>query len=81
MITPLPAPNSHLTSPPKRITLWFTAKPQIPFSSIRLVGAAGNVALSKLVADTGDALHADIVGAMAKGTYKVVWQTGSAVSP
>ena len=73
-----PASNSHLTTAPTRITLWFTARPQLPFSHVRLVGAAGDVALGKLAADTGNAIRADIVGAVPDGTYKVVWKTASA---
>jgi copper transport protein len=72
-----PAHNSHLIGAPKRITLWFTAKPQLPFTRMRLVGPAGDVELGKLTADTGNAVRADVVGAMPSATYKVVWQTGS----
>jgi len=73
-----PARNSHLTTPPKRITLWFTARPEVPLSHVRLVGPGGNVALGKLAADTGNALRADIAGPVPDGTYKVVWQAASA---
>jgi putative copper export protein/methionine-rich copper-binding protein CopC len=71
-----PPINGHVAKAPHRLTLWFTEKPQVPFSKIRLVGPAGDVALGKLVSDTGNALRVDIVGAMADASYKVVWQTG-----
>jgi copper transport protein len=73
-----PARDSRLTVPPLRIELWFTAKPQLAFSRIRLVGPAGDVALGKLVADTVDAFRADILAPVAAGDYRVVWQTASA---
>ncbi len=71
-----PAHNAHLATPPKRLTLWFTERPQIPFSHVQLTGPNGDVTLGKLAADTGKALKADILGAMPSGTYKVVWKTG-----
>ncbi|HEU4993310.1 MAG TPA: copper resistance protein CopC [Gemmatimonadaceae bacterium] len=73
-----PAKDSRLSTAPTRITLWFTARPQLPFSRIRLIGPNGEVTLDKLVADTGMGFHADIRGAITPGTYRVEWQTASA---
>jgi copper transport protein len=73
-----PANEARLGTPPTRIALWFTARPQLPFSHVRLAGATGDVALDKLVADTGNGIVARIAGPMPDGAYTVHWQTGSA---
>lgn len=70
-----PAPNSRVTTPPTRIALWFTARPQVPFSRIQLTGPTGQVALGAVVGDTGNSVRADVRGAMAPGEYRVEWQT------
>jgi copper transport protein len=73
-----PAKGSRLTAAPARISLWFTARPQLPFSRIRLTGPTGEVQLDALVADTASGFHADILGAVGPGQYTVHWQTASA---
>jgi copper transport protein len=73
-----PARDSRLTTVPTRIELWFSARPQLPFSRIRLVGPSGDVALGKLRVDSGDALRADIVAPLGLGRYRVLWQTAGA---
>ena len=55
-----PAKDSRLTVAPTRVSLWFTARPQLAFSKMRLVGPMGDMPLDTIVADTGDALHATI---------------------
>jgi len=73
-----PAKDARLAVAPTRITLWFTARPQLAFSKLTLTGPSGIVALGPLAADTGDALLAPIVGALAPGEYTVTWQTAAA---
>jgi copper transport protein len=73
-----PAKDARLATPPSRIALWFTAKPQLPFSRIRLAGPPGDVPLERLVADTGNGFFASIPQLLAAGGYVVHWQTGSA---
>jgi copper transport protein len=73
-----PAKGSRLSAPPARISLWFTARPQVAFSRIRLVGPSGEIALDPIVADTAHSLHARIRGPVIPGEYHVHWQTGSA---
>src|SRR5205809_600072 len=60
-----PAKNARLAVAPTRITLWFTARPQLAFSKLTLTGPSGAVALGPLVTDTGDVLRADIMGVLA----------------
>lgn len=73
-----PAKDSRVSVAPARIALWFTARPQLAFSKIRLVGPFGEIALDKLVADSGNAIHANIQRALGPGEYAVHWQTASA---
>ena len=73
-----PAKGSRLAVAPTHIALWFTARPQVAFSRIRLVGPTGEIPLGSIVADTGNALRADIGGVLAPGAYRVEWQTASA---
>lgn len=75
-----PAGGSQLTTAPTRISLWFTAKPERAFSHIRLLGpgAAGEVSMDSVVADSSLGLHAEIRRPLSPGGYRVVWQTASA---
>ena len=73
-----PVADSRLSVAPSRVSLWFTAEPQLAFSRIRLRGPAGDLALDTIVADTGHALHARIPAPLPPGTYRVLWQTAGA---
>jgi copper transport protein len=73
-----PARDAVLATPPTRVVLWFSARPQMTFTRVRLTGPAGDVALGKLTADTVNAARADVVAPLVAGVYHVVWQTASA---
>jgi copper transport protein len=73
-----PARGSRLSTPPTRITLWFTARPQLGFSRIRLVGPSGELALDRLMVDSGNAISANIPSVLSPGQYTIEWQTASA---
>ena len=73
-----PAADARLTSPPPRIALWFTGKPQVAFSHILLHGPAGDVRLDSIVADTGNGILARISYALPPGAYQVAWHTAGA---
>ena len=73
-----PAADSRLDRSPQRISLWFTARAQLAFTSIRLTTPSGDIALDSLVADTGNAIHARISRELAAGEYTVAWRTASA---
>ena len=73
-----PADRGRLNVSPRRVSLWFTATPQLAFSRITLSGAGGAITLDTIVADTGHALHAAIPRELPDGDYRVVWQTASA---
>jgi copper transport protein len=70
-----PAKDSRLSAAPARVSLWFTAEPQLAFSRIRLRGPAGDIPLDTIVADTGHALHGRIPTRLQPGSYRVLWQT------
>jgi copper transport protein len=73
-----PAAESRLSASPARISLWFTAKPQVAFSRMRLIGPSGAVPLGAIVADTGNAFHAPVGRTLEPGAYRLEWQTASA---
>ncbi|HYC51369.1 MAG TPA: copper resistance protein CopC [Gemmatimonadaceae bacterium] len=73
-----PAADSRLDRAPTRVSLWFTGKPQVAFSSIRLQTPSGEIGLDSIVADTGFSLHAAIPQVLGPGTYTVIWRTASA---
>jgi copper transport protein len=73
-----PAKDSRLTESPRRISLWFTAKPQLAFTRISLRGPMGDIPLDTVVADTAHSLHAHVPRTLGAGSYTVRWQTASA---
>ena len=73
-----PAKDSRLAAAPKRVSLWFTAKPQLAFTRITLDGPSGAITLDTIVADKDFSLHARVPVNLPAGTYTVRWQTASA---
>ncbi len=73
-----PAKDSQVSVAPMRISLWFTARPTMAFSRVRLAGPSGDIPLDTIVADTGNALHAAIPRPIGPGPYRVYWQVASA---
>lgn len=73
-----PSRDSRLAQAPRRISLWFTAKPQLAFTRISLRGAAGEIPLDTVAADSAFSLHAHVPTVLAAGVYTVRWQTASA---
>ena len=73
-----PSKGSTLATPPRRISLWFTAKPQLAFTRISLNGPTGAVTLDTIVADKDNSLHAHVPVTLRPGVYRVHWQTASA---
>jgi copper transport protein len=73
-----PTDRDRLPASPARISLWFTARPELAFSRISLSGVNGSIVLDTIVADTGNALHATIPRPLTAGDYQVAWRTASA---
>jgi len=72
-----PAKGASLTSLPPEVKLWFTARPQLRYTRLILVGPVGEVALGK--ATQGAAADAPVVfpvqGGGQVGTYTAKWVT------
>jgi len=73
-----PAAGARLSASPGQLVLWFTARPQLAFSWLKLQGPAGAVSLGALAADSGNAIRASIPGTLTPGVYRVSWQAASA---
>jgi methionine-rich copper-binding protein CopC len=72
-----PTKGASLTSLPPEVKLWFTARPQIRYTRLVLVGPVGEVTLGKPVQDA--AADAPVVfpvqGGGQVGTYTAKWVT------
>lgn len=72
-----PAKEASLTSLPAEVKLWFTARPQLKFTRLTLVGPVGEVALGKPI-QTGPAdspVVFPVNGGGQPGTYLAKWVT------
>ena len=72
-----PAANTRLASAPTRIWLWFTERPELAMSRVKVTGPTGAVTLEPLVADTGFSVRSNLPRTLAPGTYRVEWQSAS----
>jgi methionine-rich copper-binding protein CopC len=74
----LPANGAHLTTAPTSIQLWFSERPELAVTTVKLKSARGSaVALGKLsMADASDtaAVVAPVTGTLAPGQYSVTWR-------
>jgi copper transport protein len=76
-----PSAKERLTSPPKAIRLWFSERPELAFTRIRLRAAdSTEIALGAVtrIADDPLGMSATIPAALAAGTYTVIWRTAAA---
>lgn len=76
-----PAIDGRVSSPPTALSLWFSERPELRFTSLQLVDSAG-VAVSlgtvASVADDPMGVTAPITGSMTAGRYSVIWRTAAA---
>ena len=73
-----PAANDTVTAAPAAIKFWFSERPELAITSVKLKTSAGTmVPLAPLVVDTGanGALVAGVRGTLPQGTYLVTWRT------
>lgn len=73
-----PAANDTVHVAPHAVRLWFSQRPELAITSIKLATAGGAaVALSAVTRDTSaDApVVAAVAGAVAPGSYVVTWRT------
>lgn len=76
-----PAARTQLTPAPTAIRLWFSERPELSFTSIRLRGAdRSEVSLGAIARMTDDAMGvwAPIATTLKVGTYTVLWRTAAA---
>ena len=75
-----PAANANLSAPPTSLSLWFSERPEIKFTSLQLLDSAGApLALGDVARIEGDAnaLTAKIPSVLLAGRYTVVWKTAA----
>jgi methionine-rich copper-binding protein CopC len=73
-----PQANETVATAPTALRFWFSERPELAVTTIKLTDASGTlVALAPLAADTGasGALVAAVRGQVAAGRYEVSWRT------
>ncbi len=76
-----PSANAVLTAPPTQIKLWFTQKPELSVTSIKVKSGTGASAVERALAPlaraeaTNAPITASVGAALAPGHYEVVWRT------
>ena len=76
-----PSANAVLTASPTQVKLWFTQKPELTVTSIKVKSGSGATAVERTLTPLarGSAADAPITapvgGALAPGRYQVVWRT------
>ena len=81
LVRSTPAADSTLAAPPPSLTLWFSEKPELRFTTLRLLDSAGApMPLGPVAAPIGEAMAiaAPVAGSLANGKYTVVWRTAAA---
>ncbi|HEY2379397.1 MAG TPA: CopD family protein [Gemmatimonadaceae bacterium] len=76
-----PGANARLESSPSAIRLWFTERPELPFTRIQLRAAdSTEIPLGALARMSDDAMGiwTPISTSLAAGTYTVIWRTAAA---
>ena len=76
-----PFANATLAASPAQIRLWFTQRPELAVTSIRLTAGSGSQAVERTLAPLSRATAADapitaaVGAALAPGHYEVRWRT------
>src|SRR3954471_2744020 len=76
-----PAANARLSSPPSAIRLWFTERPELAFTRVRLRAAdSSEIALGTAARMTDDPMGVtvSIEPSLPPGKYTVLWRTAAA---
>ena len=76
-----PAANARLASPPSAIRLWFTERPELAFTRVRLRAAdSSEIALGTAARMTDDPMGVtvSIAPLLPPGKYTVLWRTAAA---
>jgi methionine-rich copper-binding protein CopC len=71
-----PAANATVTAAPDSIQLWFSQKPELGVTSVKVTGPANaTVALAPLASRDSSEVVAAVKGGMKPGAYTVTWRT------
>lgn len=76
-----PLANAHLTAAPTEVKLWFTQRPELTVTSIKVKSGTGTTAVERALAPLARAaaanspITAPVGAALAPGHYEVVWRT------
>lgn len=76
-----PLANRHLTASPTEVKLWFTQRPELTVTSIKVKSGTGTTAVERALAPLARAaaanspITAPVGAALAPGHYEVVWRT------
>ena len=76
-----PLANAHLTASPTDVKLWFTQRPELTVTSIKVKSGTGATAVERALAPLARAatanspITAPVGAALAPGHYEVVWRT------
>lgn len=76
-----PLANQALSLSPTQVKLWFSARPELAVTSIKLKSGSGSTAVERVLAPltrgaASDApITAPVGAALAPGHYEVVWRT------
>lgn len=81
LVRSAPVANSTVTTAPTEIRLWFSQRPELTVTSIRLRSGSGSAAVERALAPltrapmAGSPIVAPVGAALAPGQYEVLWRT------
>ena len=76
-----PAANARLATSPTAVKLWFTQRPELTVTAIKIRSGAGAAAVERTLAPLARAaaanspITAPVGAALATGHYEIVWRT------
>jgi copper resistance protein C len=76
-----PTANSRLAASPTQVKLWFTQRPELTVTSIKLVSGSGATAVERALAPltraaaNGSPIVAPVGAALSAGHYELRWRT------
>jgi len=76
-----PSAHARLTSSPPAIRLWFSERPELSFTRVRLRGADSvdiPLGAAERMSDDAMGITVGVPSALAPGTYTVLWRTAAA---
>ena len=78
LVKSAPEANATVTTAPDSVRLWFSQRPELAVTSVKVTGPAQSaVALAPLARGDSALVIAPVKGKMATGSYTVAWRTMS----